>query len=154
MPEANFFVNKIALANRRFFFMERWASAQHGFSFGSCRVEDALSVRQTVLAPVPFLSIRTGQKFAVSCYAKSGYMRQDLEFGAAGALGARRAASRRDDPTRIVILRRALGRRTSLSWCFCTSGGSTLVQMKGDVTRTTNRGSKITAFLIDTPKSP
>ena len=90
-------------------------------------------------------------------------MRQDSKFGAAGARGARRAASRRDDPTRIVILRPASGRcclvpiapegrnRPLFAMCFCSSWNPLpRPNFKGDVPRTTNHDSKITAFLIDT----
>jgi hypothetical protein len=90
----------------------------------------------SVLAPVPVLPIRTGQKFPASCYATSGFMWQNLKFGEVAGQAGCSAAWRRDDSTGIVILRPEplAGRRTSLSFRIPP----------------TRHSSRATAFLIDT----
>jgi hypothetical protein len=84
------------------------------------------------------------------------FMMHERQFGEIGGHVACCAAFRRDDSTRIVILRAAFARRTSLRFCIRLRRDLrpvpiSLVPTNAEPTQITTHHSPITAFLIDTP---
>ena len=95
---------------------------------------------------------------AQKCSNRASFMTYQRQFGAIDDRGFKRAASRRDDPIRIVILRPANGRRTSLRFRSCRFSSCPLASANAEartislaVAAAATRHSSIAAsFLIDT----